>query len=99
MGADVARVVAALLPATDPERVTAALEAFDEAVVGQDHGGRFAFWNASAQRAAGQPRRGPFPAAPGETRAGGWFARPAPLLPASGAAGHAGPRHPAPGSR
>ena len=57
MGADVAGVVAALLPATDPERVTAALEAFDEAAVVQDHGGRFAFWNASA-RAAGQPRRG-----------------------------------------
>ena len=37
--------------------MTAALEAFDVAVLGQDHGGRFAFWNASA-RAAGQPRRG-----------------------------------------
>ena len=58
MGADVAGVVAALLPATDPERVTAALEAFDEAAVVQDHGGRFAFWNASAQRLLGSPGAG-----------------------------------------
>ena len=58
MGADVARVVAALLPATDPERVTAVLEAFDEAAVVQDDGGRFAFWNASAQRLPGSPGAG-----------------------------------------